>query len=208
VTLPAEHFEALHSAAADPWGFADRWYERRKRAISLACLPEPHYRTAFEPGCSIGVTTAALSRRCGSLLACDASGTALDRARARLAGRRNVRLERRVLPGDWPAGLFDLVFVSEILYYFESRDLEEVAGAAVRAVAPGGTLLAVHWRRAAEEHPQSGDAAHSALACAAKPELVAITRHVEADFRLDVHVRPRRGEGRGRVSVAQRGGLC
>ena len=39
VTLPPAYFDAMYQAAADPWGFEDRWYEQRKYAISLALLP-------------------------------------------------------------------------------------------------------------------------------------------------------------------------
>jgi hypothetical protein len=55
VTLGAGYFDGMYQAAADPWRFEDRWYERRKYAISLALLPAEWYRAAFEPGCSIGV---------------------------------------------------------------------------------------------------------------------------------------------------------
>ena len=47
----------MYQAAADPWGFEDRWYEQRKYAVSLALFPAARYRSAFEPGCSIGVLT-------------------------------------------------------------------------------------------------------------------------------------------------------
>ena len=51
-TLGAGYFDGMYAAAADPWGFEERWYERRKYAISLAMLPRERYRAAFEPGCS------------------------------------------------------------------------------------------------------------------------------------------------------------
>jgi hypothetical protein len=53
-TLGASYFDAMYRAAADPWGFEDRWYERRKYAISLALLPAERYCRTSEPGCSIG----------------------------------------------------------------------------------------------------------------------------------------------------------
>jgi hypothetical protein len=52
VTLPPSYFDAMYQAAADPWGFEDRWYEQRKYAVSLALFPAARYRSAFEPGCS------------------------------------------------------------------------------------------------------------------------------------------------------------
>src|SRR5579859_125831 len=72
VTLPGGYFDAMYEAAADPWGFQDRWYEQRKYALK-------------------------------------------------------VRVEQRQLPGQWPAGDFDLIVLSELLYYFADRGLARLA---------------------------------------------------------------------------------
>jgi hypothetical protein len=34
------YFEAMFAKSDDPWKFKSRWYERRKRALTLACLPD------------------------------------------------------------------------------------------------------------------------------------------------------------------------
>jgi hypothetical protein len=42
--MSAAYFDAMYQAAADPWGFEDRWYEQRKYAIGMAlppCRPVP-----------------------------------------------------------------------------------------------------------------------------------------------------------------------
>ena len=49
VTLGAGYFDAMYRDAADPWGFEDRWYERRKYAISLALFPAGRYGVADYP---------------------------------------------------------------------------------------------------------------------------------------------------------------
>jgi len=55
-SLPAEWFDAFYTAGGDdPWGFTHRWYERRKRALTLASLPRERFARAFEPGCSVGL---------------------------------------------------------------------------------------------------------------------------------------------------------
>lgn len=219
-TVPVSHFEGLYAADTDPWGFEDRWYEERKRAVTLSALPQRRFGTAYEPGCSIGVLTEALADRCGTVLASDASALALGRAQERLADRPHVRLERRVLPQEWPDGTFDLVVLSEILYYFAADDLSTVTRRAVAAVAAGGTLLAVHWRHPSSGHPQPTARVGRALAAAAGSGrggavgavgtggLVRTVRHVEDDFDLVVYVRPETGERASRVSVAARSGLC
>ena len=56
-------FDRLFEASEDPWGFRTRWYEARKRSITLACLPEAHYQNAYEPGCANGELAAALAPR-------------------------------------------------------------------------------------------------------------------------------------------------
>ena len=62
--LPDHYFTDMYAEASDPWGLAERWYEQRKYAITVAMLPQPRYRHAFEPGCSVGVLTERLAGRC------------------------------------------------------------------------------------------------------------------------------------------------
>ena len=201
VTLPAAYFDAMYQAAADPWGFEDRWYEQRKYAISLAQLPAARYRSAFEPGCSVGVLTRMLAARCDALLSCDLAAAAVRAAARRAADLAHVRVEQRDIPREWPTGRFDLVVFSEILYYFGDHDLGQVLKHAVAALEPGGTLLAVHWRHPVAEYPRSGDDVHRVLA--ARPGLARLVRHEEPDFLAEAFVRT---DGTP-VSVAQAMGL-
>ena len=200
-SLAGGYFDAMYQAAADPWGLQDRWYEQRKYAISLALLPGRRYRRAFEPGCSIGVLTAMLAGRCDRLLACDGAQAAVRAAAARTRDLPQVLVERRQIPRQWPAGRFDLVVFSEILYYFGDDDLDRVLSRGVRALEPGGTLLAVHWRHPVADYPRSGDDVHQVLA--ARPGLARLVSHEEPDFLAEVYLRT---EG-APVSVAQATGL-
>jgi protein-L-isoaspartate O-methyltransferase len=118
--LPDDYFDSMYSQSADPWDLATRWYERRKYAITLALLPQPTYRHAFEPGCSVGVLTALLSERCDHVTATDVAPTALRGAQRRLddLGRHDrVTLLRRSIDEPWPKGPFDLLVLSEVGYY-------------------------------------------------------------------------------------------
>lgn len=200
-TLGAGYFDDMYAAAADPWGFEERWYERRKHAISLAMLPRERYRAAFEPGCSIGVFTRMLAPRCDALLACDLAAAAAAAAASRTADLPQVLVERRDIPGQWPSGRFDLIVLSEILYYFGGHDLEQVLKHAAAALEPDGTLLAVHWRHPVAEYPRSGDDVHRVLA--GQPGLAPLAVHSESDFLAEVYIRT---EGMP-ASVAQATGL-
>ena len=204
-TLPAGHFDQVYQESADPYGFSSRWYERRKYAVSLAMLPWPRYRAGFEPGCSIGELTAQLGPRCDTLLSCDGAAAAVAAAQARTAELPSVRIEQRTIPGGWPDATFDLIVLSELLYYLSDDDLALTVGRAVGSLTPGGTLLAVHWRRPVPFHPQTGDEAHAAIA--ARPELTLLADHREPDFLAQVYLRAPAGADPGELSVAAAEGL-
>jgi trans-aconitate methyltransferase len=74
------HFDELFRLDADPWRTRTSWYEARKRALTLAALPDERYARAFEPGCGAGELTAALARRCAHVVASDASAAAVRKA--------------------------------------------------------------------------------------------------------------------------------
>jgi SAM-dependent methyltransferase len=184
MTLGRENFEARYAVDPDPWDFATSAYEHEKYERTLAALGDRHYGRAFEAGCSIGVFTQMLAERCGDLLAVDIAQAAVDAARERLAALPRVRVERRTLPAEWPAGPFDLVVCSELLYYWDRATLDEALGVIAGSLAPGGRLVAVHYRPPSSIDPLTGDVVHALLR-----ERLALA-HVESDandaFVLDV----------------------
>ncbi|MFE6054930.1 SAM-dependent methyltransferase [Kitasatospora sp. NPDC056446] len=197
----------MYADCDDPWRLADRWYEERKYALTVAALPKPAYRSAFEPGCSVGVLSALLAGRCRNLLSCDREERALAQARSRLAHLPHVRVERRQLPEDWPEESFDLIVLSELLYYFTAADGADLLERTVRSLEPGGTLELVHWRHPVADHARSAEAVHRQAG--GHPSLVRIATHSEPDFLLDVFTRPEQpGTTAARLSVAAAEGLA
>jgi cyclopropane fatty-acyl-phospholipid synthase-like methyltransferase len=184
VRLPRERFEALYEADADPWRFATSDYERAKYERTLEALGDRRYAAGFEAGCSIGVLTAALATRCDELLAVDIAQRAVDTARERLAGLEHVRVERRALPDEWPAGPFDLIVCSEVLYYFSAAMLRDALPAMRASLAPGGRLIAVHYRPRSSVDPITGDDAHELLL--SELGLPHVEGAVQERYRLDV----------------------
>lgn len=185
--LPDGYFDDLYSTSGDPWGFRDRWYEQRKRALTLALLPRARYHHGFEPGCSLGVLTAALAPRCDRLVATDVSDAALAAARTRLAGHENVELRRWALGDEWPTDPVDLVVLSEVLYYLEAPLLRRVLDQGAESLEPGGTMLAVHWRHPVADYPLGGDEVHEQIAGTAG--LVRIGRYLDDDLVAECYQR-------------------
>ncbi|TCK42274.1 nodulation protein S (NodS) [Paraburkholderia sp. BL8N3] len=163
VPLALQYFDGLYAQSDDPWLLRERWYERRKRALTLAMLPDERYVRAFEPGCANGELTAALAPRCGALLAADLSEEAVALARRRVAHLSHVHVERRAVPDDWPDGRFDLIVISELAYYLDPAQVSRLIERVTATLAPGGTLLACHWRRPIEGWSYTGDTIHAEL---------------------------------------------
>lgn len=154
-------FDAVHRSAEDPWRYQDSWYEQRKRSLTLAALPEQKYDAGLETGCSIGTLSAELAKRCGRLLAVDASGAAVTRAAERLAGYPGAETRKLTLPEQWPEGRFDLIVVSEMGYYLAAAELAELFSRISESLVPGGTLLLCHWRHPISGWELDGDAVHA-----------------------------------------------
>lgn len=177
-------FERLYQESDDPWRFRSRWYERRKRALTLACLPAFHYENAWEIGCSNGELTAALAPNCDRILATDGMPEAVEAAELRLREFPNVTILRRWVPEQWPEASFDLIVLSELAYYLNSDSLLRFAKKLAVSLSPNGHFLACHWRHPIADCELTGDEAHAILSDALPWRKT--VHHIESDFLLDV----------------------
>jgi SAM-dependent methyltransferase len=183
-SLPREHFDVLYEGSSDPWDLRSAWYERRKYAITVAALPRERYRSGLEPGCSIGELTRLLAARCDSLLAFDFAQSAVDSARRAVLGMPHVAVERRALPAGLPPGSFDLIVLSEVLYYLSAPDLARTVDGMTARLDVGGDLVAVHHRARNRCYGYDGHNVHAALAACG--ELYEVARYDDDDFTLQV----------------------
>ena len=151
--------------------------------MTVASLPRPRYRSAYAPGCSVGVLTELLATRCDRLLSSDIIPSRVQRAEARWDRRTDVRFEERSIPDQWPSGRFDLVVLSEIAYDFDVIDLDCVMACVLESTVPGAHVVGVHWRGEAG-YPLSGDRSHRSIADTSG--LVTVVHHREEEFVLDI----------------------
>lgn len=160
-SLPPDYFNAIYAKQDDPWGFETRPYEADKYRATLAALPRMTYKSAFEIGCSIGVLTELLARRCESLLSVDVSERALERARRRCRHLPQVRFRQTQVPDEFPDESFDLILLSEVGYYWSRDDLLRARRLIVEHLNPDGQMLLVHWTPYVEDYPLTGDEVHT-----------------------------------------------
>mgnify|MGYP001602211531 CR=1 FL=1 len=157
--LKRRKFERMFARGADPFRYGALEFESRRFKLMARALEGRGYARALEVGCAEGSFTKHLAPLCESLLAMDISETAVDRAQSALGAGSRVSFVRANLR-DWePAAgeRYDLVVISEVLYYLGERNdllkafagspddhVRPVLGKVARSLAPGGRVLLAH----------------------------------------------------------------
>lgn len=184
-SLEPEYFEKVYEANDDPWNFTSSEYETEKYEATLDALPREKYDSAFEIGCSIGVLTAQLAKRCENLLSVDVSKKALDQAKKRCEDLPNIRFQIMDVSRNFPVGKFDLILVSEVGYYLSPKDWRKLMENIFEHLTADGQIVLVHWTPFVEDYPQTGDEIHASFARFAENRFKRIENIREEKYRLD-----------------------
>lgn len=184
VSRPPAHFADMYGRNPDPWGFATSAAEAQKYDATLAALPAGPFQRGLEAGCSIGVLTSRLAARCKRLVAVDVVPAALAAAQARCARTPHVSFALLHMPRKWPTGIFDLIVLSEILYFFSRADIRLMAARVSRSLAPGGLVLLVNYTGKLDD-PCSGDEAAQTF-MRTSPRLRLKRQVVASSYRIDL----------------------
>ncbi len=174
--------DRLQEVDEDPWGVETRWYEQRKRALTLAALPRQRFRRALEVGCSRGALAAELATRCDEVVAVDSSPAAVRTARTRLADVPAVRVEQQLVPDGWPSGRFDLVVVSEVGYFLSPRDLDRLIARIASSLDEDGIVVLCHWRHPVQGWVLRGGEVHERFQQGSLPPTVATYRDRDVEI--------------------------
>lgn len=183
-TVPPRYFDDIYDKSLDPWNFETSEYEAEKYHHTLASLPRARYARALEIGCSIGVLTHQLASRCDELLGVDVSERALAIARQRCANLPQVNFDRIQVPVEMPEGPFDLVVLSEVVYFWQREDLERAANLLIERQSSRAHLILVHYTPPVPDYPLTGDQVHDAWL--ARPEWKLLRQERRESYRLDV----------------------
>ncbi len=182
-SLETGYFDRLYAADPDPWKFTTSGYEDAKYAATLAALPREHYASAVEVGCSIGVLTERLAARCDRLLGLDVAQAALDAAATRCKGLP-VEFAISTLPATPPPGRFDLIMLSEVLYYFDADGVRAMAGAVAAMAADDADVMLVHWLGPTPDYPLDGETAVTVFLDAVPRATVTLQQRTP-EYRID-----------------------
>jgi predicted TPR repeat methyltransferase len=157
------YFDSLYADNTDPWHYETRWYEQRKRDICLALLLKPQYQQALELGCGNGVFSQFLATRCETLTCIDGHDQAVHLARRRLDHLSHVSIVHATIPQNLPAYGFDLIVISEILYYLSEAEIRAVVIWLHQHLNKDGLLLCCHWRYPISGFALTGEKVHALL---------------------------------------------
>jgi 2-polyprenyl-3-methyl-5-hydroxy-6-metoxy-1,4-benzoquinol methylase len=184
-SLKRDYFEEIYSRDSDPWRFASSAYEQEKYSVTLGALARPRYACVLEVGCSIGVLTRRLADRCDRLVAIDIAASPLSEARRRCADAAWVVFAQMAVPDEWPDEKFDLIVLSEVVYYLSQIDAVRLADRIRQSLDPGGDLVLAHWT-GVTDYPLTGDEASELLLCKLSGVAEEIRHERSEQFRLDI----------------------
>ena len=176
-------FEDMYKSKSDPWDFENSEYERNRYRSILDALEDTLWKSALEPGCSVGVLTEGLAPLCERLLALDFSQTAARTARDRCLRFPKVQVECIGLGDLNSFSEFDLIVLSEIGYYFTESGWFDLTKRMVNDLQPGSTILVAHWTGHSDDHQISGDRVHEILMSHPNMKVTRSERH--EGFRLE-----------------------
>ncbi len=141
--------ERVFRRSEDPYGYFSHPHEIGKYDLMEKMLSDRRYSRALEIGCAEGAFTSRLAALCDSVLAVDISSTAVARARQRLAKSKNVRFMRANVRELDVSPEWDLIVVSEVLYYLDKAVLpvdafDRFLARLAALLAPDGRILVLH----------------------------------------------------------------
>lgn len=135
------HLDAIYANTGDPWCFRDSSYEQQKFAATLGILPRPHYDAVLEIGCGNGELGRHLRTRTDRYAGFDAVPRALAEAQKAIP---DGTFHRGFFPCPLPDGTFDLIVVSEFLYFLDPPGIATLAEQ-ISARWPGGEVVSVNY---------------------------------------------------------------
>lgn len=136
-----DHLHALYADTPDPWDFEHSEYEQAKFVATRAALSRAHYTSVFELGCGNGQLARHLVNIRDRYTGMDAVVIAIEAARRAVPDATFIH---DFYPCPLPRGDFDLLILSEILYFLDEGSLRKLASD-IATAWPKAEVLCVSW---------------------------------------------------------------
>lgn len=175
-----DHLHAIYANGDDPWGFRSSAYEQAKFRATADALSRPTYANALELGCGNGELARHIAPRCACYTGLDAVESALAAARRAVPKGRFVQA---YLPCVLPDGQYDLILLSEVLYFLDRAGLVSL-GRQIARRWPEAEIIAVTWL-GPSGNPLEGEAALQTFGDATTPTFTPTLLASSPHYRID-----------------------
>jgi 2-polyprenyl-3-methyl-5-hydroxy-6-metoxy-1,4-benzoquinol methylase len=140
--------ELVYLEKSDPWDYKTSKYEAKKyrRGLKAALQWRRGRGRALEIGCSIGMFTRMLPAEFDEVTAVDISEEAIALARREVNGAGHVDFVRADIRKLRLGKRYDVIFVSEMLYYLPRSAKAPVMNALRSHLSPDGVVILVSGR--------------------------------------------------------------
>ena len=158
--ITLDGFEAKFRDNPDPWQtFSSRYEAAKREALRHVIGPGRHGR-ALELAAGNGSNTAMIANAALRLDVCEGtpSGTALIRHKFGADPRISVHCTDLAEP--FPASRYDLIVISEVLYYLDDTAFARLARETARTLRPGGRLVLAHHGERFPDAARDGRTSH------------------------------------------------
>jgi hypothetical protein len=175
--------DGIDGVHPDPWESEWSAVEKRKLALTMACLPRIRYNSGFEAARSVGVLTELLAVRCDRLISSDLTPNSGPAVQTRSECHGASPFEVRPIREQWPSGQFDLVVFNEIAVLFGEKDIGRIMACVFGSTRVGANVVGVH-RRDLVNHPLSAERSHQIIG--ESEDLVKVAHRCEEHLLLDI----------------------
>ncbi|MGR3563899.1 MAG: SAM-dependent methyltransferase [Heliomarina sp.] len=173
----------IYASSDDPWAFATSAYEQERFRATRNALRQLSYASALEIGCGNGELARYIAPLCKAYLGMDAVEKALNAAREK---NPDAHFIKGYYPCDLPRGPFDLIILSEFLYFLDASDIVYLA-AQIAHNWPRAEIICVTYL-GDTAHRLSGQQALDIFTNASRGAFRFTNRCQTTDYRIDAGI--------------------
>jgi SAM-dependent methyltransferase len=154
-------FEEKFGTDPDPWNTWSAHYEAVKRDALAHMIGPGRYGRALELAAGNGSNTLMVASKALRLTVTEGTSAGAHLVEKAVRGRARVRVVRHDLAERLPGHAFDLIVISEVLYYLAPGPFLTLAREVERTLMPGGRLVLLHHGENFADRARPADTVHA-----------------------------------------------
>lgn len=175
--ITLDGFERKFASDPDPWRTWTSSYEQVKRRHLGQVIGPGRYGRVLEVGAGNGSNTHMLASRALRLTVTEGTLTGVRLIREMFDETRRIKVCRLDISDRLPEHRYDLIVISEILYYLKDKPFRNLVREVKRTLQPGGVLVLAHHTGLFGDAARNGGSVHRQF-------LSQLSRFMVCDFDL------------------------